>query len=194
MNSCKRLISGIMFLLLAALSRGGMAFAAGPSDVWDIGAAREICDRTPLTRIEGIWEFPDDHTRVLILRRERVDMEYDVIVAETPDCRLHPGDVIGTVKDSADPKKFELNLYRTGGAGKFADMGKCMARLASDGNSITVSASRMKATIRSLSALSFLPKFWRAIRLSTSRPADELPKGLVRIYPEESLQRDPIYL
>ena len=66
-----------------------------------------------------------------------------------------------------------------------------MARLASDCNSIYVSASRLKATLRSLS---FLPKFWRSVRISVDRPAEDIPKGLVRIYPADDISREPTYL
>ena len=184
----------IVILSMVLTTMCGTAVAATeqtPETVADMGMAQEWCDRTGLRRIEGIWEFPDDHTRVLVRHRTDAEMEYDIVVVDSPDCRLKPGDTVGYIRDSPDPAKFEFCLYRTKSKGKFHNLGKCMARLASDCNSIYVSASRLKATLRSLS---FLPKFWRSVRISVDRPAEDIPKGLVRIYPADDISREPTYL
>lgn len=183
----------IALLSASLLAMCGSSAASEPmsAGIADIGMAQEWCDHAGLRRIEGIWEFPDDHTRVLVRRRTGVEMEYDIVAVDSPDCRLKPGDTVGYIKESPDPARFEFYMYRTKSRGKFHDLGKCMARLASDGNAIYVSASRLKATLRSLS---FLPKFWRSVRISVDRPADDIPKGMVRVYPAADISREPIYL
>ena len=181
----------LLSVLLTAMYGGVSAAEPQAGTIADMGMAQEWCDRTGLRRIEGIWEFPDDHTRVLVRRRTDVEMEYDIVAVDSPDCRLKPGDTVGFVKESPDPAKFEFYLYRTKSMGKFHDLGKCLARLSSDGNAIYVSASRLKATLRSLT---FLPKFWRSVRISVDRPAEDIPKGMVRIYPAADISREPIYL
>ena len=119
-------------------------------------------------------------------------MEYDIVVVDSPDCRLKPGDTVGYIRESPDPAKFEFCLYRTKSKGKFHNLGKCMARLASDCNSIYVSASRLKATLRSLS---FLPEVLAlgAYKRGPSRRGYS-QRGLVRIYPADDISREPTHL
>lgn len=174
----------IVILLLLSWS---IAFA---DNIVDMGFARDWCDRTMLRKVEGIWEYPTDHTRVLVRRSSYSDTRYDIVVVESADTRLTPGETIGYLQESPSSSKFEMGLYRTKTKGKFNELGKCLAEYNSGDDAIIVKSPKLKV---SLSSRWFLPNFWRALKVNLSNPIESLPQGMVRIYPENR-KRQPSYL
>jgi hypothetical protein len=158
--------------------------------VSDMGIAREWCDRTMTHRIEGIWEFPQDETRVLIRRSAGTDNRYDIIVVESPDTRLQPGENIGYLQISPLSTKFEMALYRNRQKGILGSPGKCLAELNEKEDALIIQGRKMKF---SLGSRWFLPAFWRSVRISLKNPLNALPKGMIRIYPKTT-RRQPDYL
>ncbi|MDE7180208.1 MAG: hypothetical protein K2N88_03305 [Muribaculaceae bacterium] len=156
--------------------------------VTDIAAAREWCATTMLHRVEGLWEFPDDQTIVLI-RRSPVAHRYDIVVADTPDTRLHPGEIIGYVQESAAADKFEMNLCSRWLGKEGGQLTKCMAQLVENDSAIVVKGRKIKFGLR---GWWILPSFWKMINLSWKDPLENLPKGMIRVYP--STRRQPDYL
>lgn len=152
--------------------------------------ARDWCDRTMLHRVEGIWEFVEDQTRVLVKRSPSNDNEYDLVVVDTPDTRLNPGDKIGVLSITPTPTKFGLKLFTGKKTGSFVNPMKCLAQLNETDNALLVKSPKIKF---SLASRWFLPSFWRAIRVRVSDPTEQLPEGLVRIYPTPARQQ-PDYL
>lgn len=171
----------IAAFLLCLVTLGGF-LRAEPPRIADMGMAKDWCDEAMLDNVEGVWEFVEDNTDVLIRRSAMQPNTYEIIVVSTPDTRLTPGDCIGYLKKSASPDKFEMGVYRTKPEGSlFKDMGKCLAQLNEKNDAITVKGKSVKF---SLGSRWLLPAFWRMIRISTKNPLDNLPKGLVRVYPE----------
>lgn len=158
--------------------------------ICDMGMARDWCDNAMLDRVEGIWEFPEDQTRVLIRKSRASSGSYDIIVVESPDTRLVPGETIGSLRESVASTKFEMLLCRNRVDGLLADPGKCLAELAESDNSLLVRTRKLKF---SLASRWFLPSFWRALRVSVKNPLDQLPRGLIRVYPL-TIKRQPDYL
>lgn len=158
--------------------------------ICDMGMARDWCDHTMLHTVEGIWEFPEDQTRVLVRRALAEDNKYEIIVIESPDTRIKPGDNIGDLTCTAHATKFEMSLYRTKKLGIFASPGKCLAELDTKRDAMIVKGRKMKFA---LASRWFLPSFWRAIRVTVKNPLQDLPKGMVRIYPS-TVKRNPDYL
>lgn len=156
----------------------------------DMGMALDYCQHASLRNVEGIWEYPDDYTRVLIKKSGRGVYDYDIIVISSPDCRLTPGDVIGSLKQQADPKVYEMNLYRRKTKNILSNPSKCVATLDLKKGALFVEAQKFKFSIGSLW---FLPKFWRSVRIGFKNPSNEIKKGLVRIYPEP-IGREKRYL
>ncbi len=163
----------ILILLSWCLKAQGQLIA-------DMGMARDWCDRSMLQTMEGIWEFPADETKVLVKQSPSSTRRYDLIVIETPDTRLIPGELIGTLSESVVSSKFELDLCRNRVKGILSNPGKCMAQYLADEDALVISERKLKI---SLSPRWLLPSFWRSIRVNLKRPANELPKGMVRIYP-----------
>lgn len=169
------------------------AYAAGlsaQSGICDMQSAREWCDDTMLRRVEGIWEYPDDETSVVIKRSATQKGHYDIIVVESADTRVSPGECIGYLVESPDPTAFEMGLFRSKRNGLLAELGKCLARLGDNDSSILVKGRKLRFSIASRW---LLPSFWKLIKVSLKDPLESLPKGMVRIYPETS-PRQPDYL
>lgn len=178
---------GVILALMAATL---MPFVASAADICDEGQARIYCDTTTLHRIEGIWEFPDDQTRVLI-RRRPADNGYDMVVVASADCRLTPGEILGEVKATAEPGTYELAISRKKVGGVLTDPGKCRARLADNEASLTFKPRKLSLNIGSFY---LLPRFWRMFRFKINDV--EIPKGMVRVYPVPygSRSMEPVYL
>ncbi|MDE6297952.1 MAG: hypothetical protein K2L89_08900 [Muribaculaceae bacterium] len=162
----------------------------------DMGRAVEYCDRAPLEKIEGIWEFPEDNTRVLIRRSNQKKKVYDLIIISSPDCRLKTGETIGEITPSVEDDKLRLSLYTSRRDNILTDPSNCLALFNDKEGTIRVEKRKFKISLR---FTRYLPKFWRMLSLfSSDNPTDKLPKGLVRIYPTRSGNisdpRQPIHL
>ncbi len=156
----------------------------------DMEGARDYCDREELDRVEGIWEFPEDETIVLIRKSAMKEGAYWLVVISSPDCRLKPGEILGKIEMSADADKYFLSLYSNRKAGILTDMKTCRADFNEKEGSIFIFPKKYKIGLRSLW---LLPKFWRMIRIGVDNPADKIPRGLIRIYPGAAT-RNPVYL
>ncbi len=142
--------------------------------------ARLWCDNNMLQDIEGIWEYPDDNTRVLIQADSKIPGAFSMTVISSPDCRIEPGDIIGRLYPSLDARQFRLEQWT-----KKIDLSLvkplgCTAILSSDGETIRIKSPKLKFKIN---PSTLLPKFWRLLKISVSNPADDLPAGLIKIYP-----------
>lgn len=167
-------------LLIMLLLR--LPCAAATLDPWtDLQAARHWCDSSPLDRIEGVWEFPDDGVRVLIIRSVG-QSGYELRVIEGADGKFEPGDVIGIVEPTTDPVRFAVRMRtRIGGPLKsLKSWKKCAARLTTGDMALDVAAESRGIN---WNLLGFLPHFWRIARMRHSDPQAALPHGLVKIYP-----------
>lgn len=178
------------------------------SEVYDIDAAKELCDRLPLRAPEGIWVYPDDNVLVLILRRPAISptslSTYDIRVVETSDVRLKPGDNIGNLSETPESNRFVLELFTECKDKILTKPKTCMARLVEDGEAMILSKEKSKFNFRfTLNPSTLLPKMWKILRMNTSfgsnNSASQTPAiGLVKIYPSYdgngSSKREPRYL
>lgn len=155
--------------------------AATSTVIADEGRARQYCDTTTLQRIEGIWEFPSDDTRVLIRTADDTsDADYEIIVLTSADCRLTPGQRIGTITETARAGTFEMSLCRQLVKGVLTDPDKCVATLQDHDGSLLFKPRKFKISLRSMS---LLPNFWKRLRFNITAPDAEIPQGMIRIYP-----------
>lgn len=157
---------------------------------FDYGLAQDYCDRTALIEPEGIWQFPDDETMVLILRSPHSSSKLDIFVIESPDCRLNPGEKIGELHRSADASKFRMNLYTDRKMGILSDSRSCSAELKENGDAFIMHPRKLDISLRTMW---FLPRFWRSVRLRIENPSANLPYGLIRLYPRSN-PLSPFYL
>lgn len=181
-----------IFIIVAALlpSVFGSNAATRCNDVYDMQSARQYCDQTSLEGPEGIWEFTEDETSVLIRRKAHGARGYDIIVVSTPDCRLKPGDIIGNMERSAKKGTFKMHLYTSAHMGVLSNPRQCAAEYSDGNDSMLIHPQKIRISVRTMW---FLPKFWRSLRVSFDNPAGDLPPGLCRVYPRIKPDK-PIYL
>ena len=178
----------LMLMSIAFLS--GYSFSP-PADILE---AMELCDKSDLRPIEGLWEFPEDDVKVMIFRNSDNAALYDIYVVESADCSLSPGNMLGTLHVSPDPNKFKLSLYTQVKKGVLSVPCTASAVLSINNESITVTKPSMKITFY---PGRLLGGFWNVVRL-TKKDATTVPDGLIRIYPSydgnASSKRNPRYL
>lgn len=207
-----------LFHNLPRLSRvlAGCAFFMMPSpspaqEVFDMGAAREICDSLPLSGIEGVWLYPDDRVTVLIIRNPRLSSTefttYKMTVVETSDCNLHPGDRLGTLTESAEAGKYNIELFTERKNGLLLKPRTCRAEISKDGESIIFKKDKNKLNFRlTINPYTLLPGLWKIFRtnvstspFNTTSSSSPVPAaGMIKIYPSYdgnmSSRRSPRYL
>lgn len=142
--------------------------------------ARDWCDKNILSPVEGIWEYPEDGARVVIQSDDAIPGSFTLTILSTPDCRLEPGDVIARLYQSVDAKQFRLSQSTRKNKSILSLFCDCVATLSDDGETLRVKSPKIKFKI---SLHTLLPRFWRGVRLSIDNPEDELPAGLIKIYP-----------
>lgn len=180
--------------LLLTLAMCILAAMAGATVPMDLLEARAYCDSVSLLPAEGIWEYPEDGVTVLV-RRLPTRGQYSLIAIDSDDTRVRPGDVIGTMRASADPGVFHLSLATRDLTDNLGAPAECLATLSKSGDALYV---KMRKRTLSLSPSWILPRFWRIARIRTSDPLEKLPAGMVRIYPasdgNDSSPGEPRYL
>lgn len=167
--------AGIIAFMLILLAR-----VCAAQQVVDLRSAMEWCDVNMLQGPEGIWEFPEDGTRVIIRHKAGFDDRFELLVIDSPDTRLSPGDIIGSLNPSPVSTKFEMSLCRNRMNGILSDPGHCLAEYNANDDAILISTHKVKLKF---SPRWILPAFWRSLRISSKDPLENLPRGLRRIYP-----------
>lgn len=189
-----RLGAIVMSVLAAIACVTYDAAAVSPTFPHDMEEARALCEEMPVSGIEGIWEYPEDRVKVLVLR-EGNGGKYSISVVESDDCSLRPGEKIGYMEGGTDPDKYKMTLYTTRKSGRLADPRECLATYNENNEAIRVE----KASVRiSLNPSWMLPKFWRMVKVRVKDPLAGYPEGMIRIYPSYdgngSSRRQPRYL
>lgn len=161
----------------------------------DMEEARELCDKSALSDIEGLWRYPGDNTVVIVMKDSGKTDSYGIWIVESLDCRLDSGKRIGTLTASADVRKYRLTMFTSLKRDKFSDPCTCMATLSDKKESLII--ERADVSLK-FNPLGFLPYFWRSIRVKTTFPSEKIPEGMIKIYPgfdsEGSTTRNPRYL
>lgn len=156
--------------------------------------AYEVCDKTDLRPIEGLWTYPDDDVTVLIMRSEFSKGVYDIFVVESADCSLSPGMKLGELKASADPDKFTISLFTIVKKGTLSKPSQATATFSENKESLTFKKSSVQFKFN---PNRLLPYFWRmiSVNVKTREPA---PEGMIKVYPSYdgnmSSKRQPRYL
>ena len=184
----------LLYIAVALLTGNGYVSFSASASSYATGkgpliSAIEYCDSAPLDAAEGIWEFPEDETSVLIKKDPDSRIDYHIILLHTPDCRFNPGDTIGRIRMSNDNDKFRRNLKMSMDRNPLSSFRECTAILDSKKGTLRVKPMKLKFSFRTMW---FLPKFWRSIKVGVDNPAGDLPVGLRRTYPESSFDL-PIY-
>lgn len=152
----------------------------------DISEARTIADTSPLLPVEGIWTYPDDNVTVWIHRSRTMHATppiFDITVLQSDDARLLPGTKIGTLAGSTDPSKFKLTLFSAWNMGILSAPKSFLATYRPDHEALYMEGRRLSL---SFNPMRILPSFLgalRGFRIGYDDPLDDLPKGMIKIYP-----------
>lgn len=156
--------------------------------------AVEICDKTDLRPIEGLWSYPEDDVTVMVIRNSERKGVYDIFVVESADCSLKAGQTLGEIRESADPQKFTLKLFTTVKNGVLSMPCEAVATYSDAKESLTV--KKQSASFR-INPTRLLPSFWRIVSISL-KSKETAPEGMIKIYPSydgnNSTKRGPRYL
>lgn len=186
--------TGKVMLLLSLFISIFMASAASAAERYDMAAAIEYCDDTALEPIEGIWEFPDDQTAVLIRKIPGEPYRFEIFTLRSPDCRLNTGDLLGTLIESPETSKLRMSLYSKQIGGILSDSRECLAEFSDKEGTIRIRPKKFKLSLRTNR---LLPGYWKAISISKENPLERLPVGLIRVFPNQghsaSNPRKPCY-
>lgn len=162
----------------------------------DILEARELCDRTDLRPVEGLWMCPEDDVTLLIMRDNINENQYSIVVVESADCSLSNGLEIGKLNISPDPLKYKLRLFTRVKKGILSTPCDALATYSPSTESMRIEKPSIKISFQ---PGRLLPYLWRTARIKVSNPADKVPEGMIKIYPtfdnnENSRRHHPRYL
>lgn len=179
-------------LVLSSLLVAGARAVEPPADYIE---AREICDRSDLRPIEGLWTYPEDDVTVMIYRNGEKKGIYDIYVVEAADCSLEPGMKLGELHDTADPDKYKISLFTVVKKGILSMPCEAIATYSESKESLTVKKTG-RVSLR-INPTRLLPSFWRLASISV-KSKDPAPEGMIKVYPSYdgngSSRRTPRYL
>lgn len=159
---------------------------------YDFEMAKEICDNLPLENVEGIWLYPDDKVKVLILSDDDNKINsfptYTISVVETADARLHPGDILGKLTATPDANLFKIELVTEKKNNILLKPTTCLASLGKEGDTFTFRKGRTGIKGRlNINLNRLLPGFWKIISTGVSTTTGNTnptaPVGMVKLYP-----------
>lgn len=198
----RSLFSFLMILSVTGVS--AVSFPPAPVRVVDISQAKEICDSLPLMPVEGIWLFPDDKVSVLLCRENSVPEpmpKFTLIVVESENVDLVPGDTIGSLMSTPKADTFALTLFTKRNKGLFSHPFKCDVKFDSKQGAMILPENKKPFRFRfNINPSSLLPGFLKLVRISVSNTEanNRQTHGMVRIYPSYdgngSLRSQPRYL
>lgn len=176
------------FILLILIS-GGYLCAAPQTVAYDIDMAEEICKQLPLENVEGIWLYPEDKVKVMVLKdRNSIDMTpvYEISVVETEDVRLRPGEILGHLYATPQENTFKIELNTERKNDLLLKPKTVTATLSASGDSFIF--KRQKSPFKARLNLNFnrlLPGFWKIISTGVTQTTGnvEQPTGMIKIYP-----------
>lgn len=184
-------------IILASAIIGAGCVSSG--EIVDLESARIYCDSRPLAQIEGIWEFTEDGLSVLIRKNDNTSGSsvsgFDMIAVYDSSGIIPEGDRIGFLYPTVDSGKYKMQLIADRKKNPIAGMKTCLAVFDDREGSLEVKEDSRKIKFN---PLGFLPHFWRIVRLRSEKPSEDIPKGLLRVYPSYdgngSIRRTPRYL
>lgn len=160
----------------------------------DIPEATDLCDKTDLRPVEGLWTYPDDDVTVLVYRSEDRKGVYDIFVVEAADCSLSSGMQLGELHSTADPNQYTIQLYTNVRHGLLTAPCEAIATFSESKEALTV--KRNSSGVR-INPTRLLPSFWRIVSVSVNAGLPT-PEGMIKIYPSydgnNSSKRAPRYL
>lgn len=177
----RRLRIALVFILSVVFSAFAENSETYRPEFSDMQAAQEYCDSAALRNVEGIWCLPDSETKVLIHRISGKSEHLEIIAVETDDASLSPGEIIGKLKPTHLPNRFQCTLYTEHDIMRLGSPKEFIATLSDSGYSLTLEQKHRRIYIN---PLGLLPHVWKILRIENSSPNTKFrQKGFSKIYP-----------
>lgn len=142
-------------------------------------------------RVEGIWEFLADGSKIAIEREESEGLSYSIVVVKSSNRLLRPGTLIGKLRPSGKGDVYDAVLYSTDSdGGRLRNPKDYTMTLTDDSSRLTVKRLKSRLTVN---LWRLVPYLWRgSIRLRENR--GESDDGCVKVFPTPSRPTEPRYL
>lgn len=160
---------------------------------YDFDEACDICASRPLEEAEGIWIYPEDNVTVMILKNSEgfnpsTFPTYQISVVQGSDCRLEPGDILGSLTATSDENIYKIELFTEKKKEILLQPVSCLAKLSKDGDVFTITKSPSKLKLRlNLNLTRLLPSFWKIVSSGVNTNPNNTkatpPIGMVKIFP-----------
>lgn len=162
-------------------------------------SVRNDMQRRALHRIEGIWSFPSNGARIVILRHtdqttsgSEDAMHYRMIVLTSPCRSLRPGTVMGYLSATAKPGVYAAEIYTSGDGGATLRNPKSFTLRLVDDTHLTFQQHSRKIKMNIWRLLPYLSRI--SLRIADSDAPKDVD-GCVRVFPHSfSGSSEPRYL
>lgn len=158
---------------------------------YTVEAVKTRLDTSPIDQVEGIWEFPDDCTTLVVERlddsRFSSQFRYRIVLLDAENNRSAiPGTVMGYIVPTAQSDKMYVWLYSGIEDEVFAHPVKCAATLDGDCSVLTFTKPTMKLKIR-MNLARLLPTLFKGLSVSVEPQTPGHPLGFRKIYPADNI-------
>lgn len=151
----------------------------------------------PLHAVEGVWQWADIDTRVVITRTAATPADlpaaiYSIVVLHASDPSLRPGTVIGYLATTAKRDTYDARLYTRSSPRDGSLTSPATYTLTLEDSETRLSVRPYGHKLR-FNWWRLLPYPYRSL-LSPIRRSDTDAAGLLRIYPSPGKPLHPVYL
>ncbi len=154
------------------------------AQTWNQAAIDSALTSHHLNIIEGVWQFPDDGARLLILRS--TSTTYEIILLDSPRLDVRPGIVIGKAKVTPTSRTYDAELSSNPSGDK--SLRKSTSKLVvTPGGMLRLSPYSQGYSI---SFRRWIPYLFRLTFKRTDKP-DGL-NGAVKVYPLQDSEYKPV--
>lgn len=165
----------------------------------DISIVKKRMAQSPLHRIEGIWQFPDDGAIIAIERKTGTDTRYDdvahylMVILRSPVRSVLPGTIMGTISPTAKKDHYSARIYTdSDGGSRLLKPKNFTFTIEDDSRLIFQNNGGLKWRIYPWRLFPYIYKLGIRVSKPTSAPAID---GCIKIYPTESITpQEPVYL
>lgn len=156
----------------------------------DRKGAEQILTGIPLSPIEGIWEYPADEVSLMVLKDNSAKGKYNIFFVEGIDCRLWPGQELGSIEETANSTKFKISLCSAISDGLPGQVLTGLATLSDNSDVLTIEMPKMKLR---LTPSIIIPTLWNRLRLNlrikSTDPLEKLPEGWIKTFPSDDVNK-----
>ncbi|MCH5319987.1 MAG: hypothetical protein J1E38_09825 [Paramuribaculum sp.] len=143
-------------------------------------------------RIEGIWQFLADGSKIAIERNDESEgLEYRIVVIRSSNRLLRPGTLIGNLLPTGKNNIFQATVYSSDADGGKLRLPKTYTLTLGDEDSRLI-FSKVKSRYK-INLWRLVPYMWRGV-IRSSDGDSQTTEGCVKIFPDPSKPVEPRYL